>query len=103
MDGKLLYALGRELEKLWEEVRRQALVDLANPTYWRKLARAASRWRGACQTLGIITLEEDRSVGPGGTVFAERVVVADPNPAGMWLEMTHETAEKILARDGEET
>lgn len=86
----------------WAEMYRESVWNAYGKTiernaYEKQLARAASRWRGLCRSLEIRPLDDSYDYEPGGQILEELVVVSDPNPAGMWLEMTHDTAEKILA------
>ena len=84
MDPQTLKKLSHILEqKFWE---------VAGATV---SAPARDRWREKCESLGIRRytgiFEDDHQI------FEEFVVVIDPYPGGNWLEMTKETAEKILS------
>jgi len=93
MDHRNLGKLARLLEeKYWELIEGN--------TFRSRTAR--NRWSRKCKSLGIrksdCTMEEPETIDqPHGQVFEEFVVVLDPCPDGRWLEMTRETAERILA------
>ena len=53
-------------------------------------------WGRLCDSLDITRLADCADYGPNGQVLEDLVVVVDPCPGGMWLEMTHDTARKIL-------
>lgn len=96
MKGESLKALKDRLQQRWNEIYRESVRELQGTHATKQLGRAASRWRGLCRSLDIRTLDESYDYEPRGQVLEELAVVTDPNPAGMWLEMTHETADKIL-------
>ena len=54
------------------------------------------KWRELCDSLGATVSNISDELEYPGQVFEEIVVVADPSQSGIWLEMTHETAIKIL-------
>lgn len=97
MNRETLKLLKEVLMDRWAEMYRQSIHESPGAKYEKQLGRTASRWRGLCRSLEIRPLDESYDYEPGGQILEELVVVSDPNPAGMWLEMTHETAEKILA------
>lgn len=102
MNREGLKRLKKVLMDRWAEMYRESVwgtygKTIARNAYEKQLGQTASRWRGLCRSLEIRATTEFQDIEPGGQIFEELVVVSDPNPAGMWLEMTHETAEKILA------
>lgn len=60
-----------------------------------RLATALESWERLCDRLDI-TRVEHTDYEPGGQVFEDFVALDDPSPAGNSLEMTKETALKIL-------
>jgi len=55
--------------------------------------RIEKEWTRLCLELGMTRMEEALDTAQ---VFEELVVVHDPMPGGEWLEMSHDTALKIL-------
>lgn len=94
MNGKSLERLREVLGERWVEMYRESVREQGIHST-KQLGRTASRWRGLCRSLDIRALDE--SYDYEGSLFLEElVIVTDPDPTGMWLEMSHETAEKIL-------
>lgn len=94
MNRAALERLREVLGERWVEMYRESVREQGIHAT-KQLGRTASRWRGLCRSLDIQALDESYDY-EGPLVLEELVIVIDPNPAGMWLEMTHETAEKIL-------
>jgi hypothetical protein len=85
MNQKGLSRLRQLLEdKYWEVAEQTSFEDTSR-----------SLWLEKCELLGI--KKADEKVDFPGQIFEETVLVIDPCPSGTWLEMTKETAEKILA------
>lgn len=80
----------------WIDLYRKAVQEHPKIHAIGQLGKAASKWRHTCRTLDIEMVDEPIDYEPGGQILEELVAVSDPNPNGMWLIMTHETAEKIL-------
>lgn len=96
MNRESLKPLRDALADRWAKTYRETVRELPGVHATKQLGRAASRWRGLCQSLDIQAIDGLHDYETGGQILEELVVVTDPNPAGMWLEMSHETAEKIL-------
>jgi hypothetical protein len=81
-------------ERFWEEADQSQIVDDTEHDlmmhHW---------WADKCESLGIRRCERSRKKPESvfGQVFEESVVVNDPEPSGHWLEMSRETALKLLA------
>jgi hypothetical protein len=60
-----------------------------------QLAKAFEDWENLCDRLGI-TRREHPDYEPGGQVFEDFIALDDPSPAGESLEISNETALKIL-------
>ena len=95
MNRESLERLREVLGERWVEMYRESVREQGIHAT-KQLGRTASRWRGLCRSLDILAIEEVEDIEPGGQTFKEFVIVTDPNPTGMWLEMSRETAEKIL-------
>jgi len=85
-----------------QELKR--LNKLLNQRYWglfeEKLdQRPLGAFRNLCESLGISVVYRWGGGESDGQVFEDLVQAADPHPGApgfRWLEMTKETAEKIL-------
>lgn len=73
------------------ELLEQKYWEIANQSH-RIAPEARDKWDRMCESLGI------RRCGGHTPRFTdeELVIVVDPYTGGNWLEMTEETAEKIL-------
>lgn len=60
-----------------------------------QIAKAFEEWEKLCDRLGIIRREHP-DYEPGGQVFEDFIGLDDPSPAGESLEISNETALKIL-------
>ena len=96
MNRESLEGLREVLTERWVGMYRESVQELQGIHAFQQLGRTASRWRGLCRSLDIRALDESYDY-EGSLILEELVIVTDPNPAGMWLEMTRETALKILA------
>lgn len=81
-------------ERFWDEADQSQIVDDAEHDkmmhHW---------WAEKCHPLGIRKRDRNQEEPENtlGQIFEESVVVNDPEPSGHWLEMSRETALKILA------
>lgn len=61
------------------------------------ISRLREEWAGLCSEIGITPLQDGtHDFEPPGEIFEESVTVYDPVPGGAWLEMSRDTALKIL-------
>ena len=59
--------------------------------------KARERWRAFCDSMGFVRLSDENDFDPHGQIFEESIAIRDPAPNGGWLDMSKETALKILA------
>lgn len=84
----------QHLNKL-ERILNDKFLDVLSRFSPREMDKVFKTWEYICDSLKITRLDHE-DCEPGGHVFEEYVVIEDPSPGGSWLEMTHETALKIL-------
>lgn len=96
--SKIEKLLAARLDRLVMEVfpEQRPVVRGAGPTTFLSSIgrnRVEKEWTGLCLELGIARMEE---VLEEARAFEDLVVVHDPMPGGEWLEMSHDTALKLL-------
>lgn len=94
MNRATLERLNRLLDDKWREVydaRSHLRISIQAIT-------AHSAWKDTCRSLQVWEFHsrEPFDFAYPGQMFEETVVVLNPDPNGVFLEMTHETADKIL-------
>jgi len=80
----------------WLDLFHEATQQHANLPPSEQLNRASSKWGQFCRAMGIDMANHQQDYDYGGQILEELDALADPCPNGLWLEMSHETAEKIL-------
>lgn len=90
-----LIKLKKALQKAWDKTRE----EFPSADNRKHIIKAHVKWHETCASIGMERLKkmgEDR-FDPKGEMLENSVVVMDPALYGAWLQISKETAEKILA------
>lgn len=84
-------------DKFFKVITEETLVTNTYEVNAETRKKARERWRAFCDSMGFVRLSEENDFDPHGQIFEESVAVRDPATGGGWLDMSKETALKILA------
>lgn len=78
-----------------QDILNRKFIEILHDGKKPVIAIAFENWERLCDQLGIIRTENP-DYEPGGGVFEDFIALDDPSPAGESLEISNETALKIL-------